>query len=133
MWDNRTSKKNPKQPDYRCKDRDNCDGAVWLKGKAASAPGAGSKGNGGSSAGGAPKRPLGPLYWESMKIAKATLDNFQPKGYSGADLVAATATIFIGANQSGAPMVAPPKPKPEPPTTDDDRQFDTGDDFEPPY
>lgn len=29
MWDNRTSKRNPKQPDYKCKDKE-CDGAIWL-------------------------------------------------------------------------------------------------------
>jgi hypothetical protein len=29
MWDNRASKKNPKKPDFKCKDRDNCDGVVW--------------------------------------------------------------------------------------------------------
>jgi len=29
MWDNRGRKTNPKQPDFRCKDKANCDGAVW--------------------------------------------------------------------------------------------------------
>jgi hypothetical protein len=29
MWDNRESKRNPKAPDYKCKNR-SCDGAVWL-------------------------------------------------------------------------------------------------------
>jgi hypothetical protein len=29
MWDNRSSKRNPKAPDYKCKNKD-CDGAVWL-------------------------------------------------------------------------------------------------------
>lgn len=29
MWDNRESKKNPKAPDYKCKDK-GCDGAIWL-------------------------------------------------------------------------------------------------------
>ncbi len=28
MWDNREGKKNPKAPDYKCKDR-SCDGAIW--------------------------------------------------------------------------------------------------------
>ncbi len=28
MWDNREGKKNPKAPDYRCKDK-GCDGAIW--------------------------------------------------------------------------------------------------------
>lgn len=29
MWDNRANKKNPKQPDFKCKDRENCDGVIW--------------------------------------------------------------------------------------------------------
>ena len=28
MWDNRDSKKNPKAPDFKCRDK-SCDGAVW--------------------------------------------------------------------------------------------------------
>lgn len=28
MWDNRESKRSPKAPDFRCKDRD-CDGVIW--------------------------------------------------------------------------------------------------------
>ncbi len=28
MWDNRLTKKNPKQPDYRCRQR-SCDGVIW--------------------------------------------------------------------------------------------------------
>ena len=28
MWDNRNKKKNPKAPDYKCKDT-NCDGVIW--------------------------------------------------------------------------------------------------------
>lgn len=27
-WDNRESKKNPRQPDYKCKDK-SCDGVIW--------------------------------------------------------------------------------------------------------
>lgn len=30
MWDNREGKRNPKAPDYKCKDK-SCDGAVWIK------------------------------------------------------------------------------------------------------
>jgi recombination protein RecT len=29
MYDNRLTKKNPKSPDFKCKDRDNCDGVIW--------------------------------------------------------------------------------------------------------
>lgn len=30
MWDNRTSKTNPKAPDLKCKDKAGCDHAIWL-------------------------------------------------------------------------------------------------------
>lgn len=30
MWDNRESKRNPKQPDFKCKDKEGCDHAIWL-------------------------------------------------------------------------------------------------------
>jgi hypothetical protein len=28
MWDNRAGKKNPKAPDFKCRDK-NCDGVIW--------------------------------------------------------------------------------------------------------
>jgi hypothetical protein len=28
VWDNRESKRNPKAPDYKCRDK-NCDGVIW--------------------------------------------------------------------------------------------------------
>jgi hypothetical protein len=28
LWDNRTNKKNPKAPDFKCKDK-SCDGVIW--------------------------------------------------------------------------------------------------------
>ena len=41
MWDNRTTKTNPKAPDYKCRDK-SCDGAIWppKNGNGASAPAA---------------------------------------------------------------------------------------------
>jgi hypothetical protein len=30
MWDNRNNKTNPKAPDFKCKNRGACDGAIWL-------------------------------------------------------------------------------------------------------
>jgi hypothetical protein len=33
MWDNRGRKTNPRAPDFRCKDKENCDGAIWLDSK----------------------------------------------------------------------------------------------------
>jgi hypothetical protein len=29
LWDNRTTKKSPKQPDYACKNREGCGHAIW--------------------------------------------------------------------------------------------------------
>lgn len=31
MWDNMDGKRNPKAPDYACKDKQNCGAGVWLK------------------------------------------------------------------------------------------------------
>ena len=39
MWDNRATKRNPKAPDFKCRDR-SCDGVIWPP-KAASAPATG--------------------------------------------------------------------------------------------
>lgn len=40
-WDNRLTKKNPKAPDYKCRDK-GCDGCVWPPKGAAAAPRASS-------------------------------------------------------------------------------------------
>lgn len=37
MWDNRATKRNPRAPDYKCRDR-SCDGVVWPPKAAATAP-----------------------------------------------------------------------------------------------
>ena len=41
MWDNREGKRNPKAPDFKCKDR-SCDGVIWPPRGSTSAAGAGS-------------------------------------------------------------------------------------------
>jgi len=41
MWDNREGKRNPKAPDFKCKDR-SCDGVIWPPRAAASATGSGA-------------------------------------------------------------------------------------------
>ena len=46
MWDNRASKRNPKAPDFKCRDR-SCDGVIWPPRNAnGGAPVAGNGGNG---------------------------------------------------------------------------------------
>ncbi|HET7458580.1 MAG TPA: Rad52/Rad22 family DNA repair protein [Gemmatimonadaceae bacterium] len=45
MWDNRATKRNPKAPDFKCRDR-SCDGVIWPpKGAAAGAPARGTAGS----------------------------------------------------------------------------------------
>ena len=39
MWDNRASKRNPRAPDFKCKDK-SCDGVVWPPREAGAAPSA---------------------------------------------------------------------------------------------
>src|SRR4051812_27275088 len=57
MWDNRESKRNPKAPDFKCKDK-GCDGVVWppRTASAGAAPGASSIGSSGASASVAPQQ-----------------------------------------------------------------------------
>ena len=43
MWDNRATKRNPKAPDFKCRDR-SCDGVIWPPKGAASAPRSGGSG-----------------------------------------------------------------------------------------
>ncbi len=107
MWDNRQTKKNPKQPDFKCKDKDGCGKGVWVKAKGNDAPGARGP------ASGAARRPLGPLYYDCLKLAKACVEK-ELKGALPADVIAAAATLFIAASRDGTPLTAP-KPKPAPP------------------
>jgi hypothetical protein len=49
MWDNREGKRNPKAPDFKCKDRE-CDGVVWPPRGAAAAVAAAPASSAGASA-----------------------------------------------------------------------------------
>jgi hypothetical protein len=61
MWDNRVGKRNPKAPDFKCKDRE-CDGVVWPPRGAK--PAAGNAEPAGASADGMPVCPIcsGPMW-----------------------------------------------------------------------
>ena len=48
MWDNREGKRNPKAPDFKCKDRA-CGGVIWPPRGTAPAPGAPAAATGGSA------------------------------------------------------------------------------------
>jgi hypothetical protein len=52
MWDNREGKRNPKAPDFKCKDRE-CDGVIWPPRNAAAATPAGGASTAGASTAGA--------------------------------------------------------------------------------
>ncbi len=107
-------------PLLTCKDKDGCGWVKWPpKGQAAT----GGQGKGTAAPSG-PRRPLGPLYFECLKMAKACVEK-ELKGALPADVIAATATLFIAASRDGTPLVAPkPKPAPPPePEYEDDRDF----------
>lgn len=82
MWDNRESKRNPKAPDFKCKDR-NCDGVVWpprdgrAPAAAAPAPRAAAAGGAAASAGSvdANGMPLCPVCGGAMWDDRASKRN----------------------------------------------------------
>lgn len=41
MWDNRIGKRNPKAPDFKCKNQPSCDGVIWPE-RSADDPGSGA-------------------------------------------------------------------------------------------
>lgn len=100
MWDNRENKKNPKGPDYKCKDKA-CGHAIWLNAKKPAT---------------AARAPAGPkwtwaqlqdTYRNALRISAALVPTLV-KGATSTDVVSGAATIFIAASRDG---VAPP---PEP-------------------
>lgn len=122
MWDNRETKRSPKQPDYKCKDKDGCGKGVWVDKRS----GAGSPSGNGHAPSSA--RALGPLYNECLVFAKAALQHHFGKDVAVMDILAGTATLFSQAAATGGvvrkakerPKPAPPPPPPPPPQQPDD-------------
>lgn len=82
MWDNIASKKNPKAPDYACKDKQGCGAGVWLKDSEKAALGATSR-NGPS-----PNRPpvvLDKMMRECVKAAQEIGNELFNDGTPGLD------------------------------------------------
>lgn len=104
MWDNREDKKNPKSPDYKCKDK-TCGHAIWLDKKQKAAP---------KDAPRAPKWTWQTLYrdydrcWRLVEKVMVDSSKRTKLGFTTADLHAAAATVFIRATQDG--VAEPPKP-----------------------
>lgn len=131
-WDNRSKNRERiangerPMPDFTCKDKNGCG---WKKWPPRNNSGGGNRGGGGQRGNAPPKiqRPLGPLYLQCMKVAKGSLDAVQGKGnYSGADLTAATATVFIAA-RDGAPIMPPPKREVEEADSNNYQENEAGD------
>lgn len=120
MWDNRETKKSPKQPDYKCKNKQ-CDKAIWLE-KRSDSNGAPSNGNGNGHHAPSPvvaggSRPLGPLYNECLDFAGKACKHYFGEASTPADVIAAAATLFIQAVRDGGTIrgVKPAPPPPPPP------------------
>lgn len=103
MWDNRNDKRNPKAPDFKCKNRE-CGNAIWEKPRAA---------NGGAPA---PRANGGAPSWNAVAMTYKRCWDIAGKvvGADSPDRQAATATLFIQAAKMGL-SVEPPKPPPPPP------------------
>lgn len=95
-WDNRTTKKNPRQPDFKCKNKDGCGWVKWLKDdeKTALYNGASANNNGTSGV----KRPspvLDKLFNECLKAAQS-ISAGAFRGIDASDLeVRMATTLFI--------------------------------------
>lgn len=126
MWDNRQTKKNPKQPDYKCKNKmcigdDGFVTAIWVKD--APAPVKAAQANGSANGTKWTWAALSKTYGRSLLLAEQALVGSAARTklvFTPADVLAATATIFIAASRDGvsdAPKkvaAPPPAPKPEP-------------------
>jgi hypothetical protein len=102
-----------KGPVYKCKDQE-CGWKQWPpKGQSN-----GQRGNNGANAPAPSRAPLGPVYAECFDFAKKAVTHYLGDMATADAIVAATATLFIQAMQSGRPIKvakpAPPAPKPEP-------------------
>ena len=131
LWDNRGRKKNPKGPDWTCKNEDCKDDNGYKQGFWLKRHGNGQAGNarpGGGSAAAAPKWSWGSLsktYHRCLEIAtrevRAAAEVYKV-GFTTADVLQATATLFIAASRDGM-KADPPQQQPleeRPQQLDDD-------------
>src|SRR5690348_12077921 len=100
MWDNRERKKNPRAPDYKCKDP-GCDGVIWpprtQAAKTAAGPGLPTTERGAKWT----WAKLSETYQQSMLIARKSVVAMATAlkvEWTMEDLLSATATIFIAAS-----------------------------------
>ena len=147
MWDNRVGKKNPKAPDFKCKDR-GCDGVIWPPRGAKAADAAASAAPTGSVAAGMPPCPIcgGPMWDDRTSKRNPRAPDFKCKnkpkerGGPGCEGVIwpprdgspspypASAPRRASASMSPPPFDGPPPTEPPPfddapPHDDDDLPF----------
>ena len=78
MWDNRMSKRNPKAPDFKCRDR-SCDGVVWPPRPSQPAGSAPERESAAPAATERPKNAVGPLVdVDEREVAVASADDDLP-------------------------------------------------------
>ncbi len=124
MWDNRETKKSPKQPDYKCKNKQ-CDKAVWLEKRGDSTGHSAPSNANGHAAVAEPARgaAIGAIYAECFEFANKAVTHYLGERATPESIVAATATLFIEACRSNRPIRAakpvPPPPPPPPPVHHD--------------
>jgi hypothetical protein len=147
MWDNRAGKRNPKAPDFKCKDRE-CDGVVWpprgAQAAGAVAPIAAAAGVTGTVAPGMPACPIcgGPMWDDRTSKRNPRAPDFKcrnkPKerGGPGCEGViwpsrdgspspypASAPRKPAGPSSSSPPFDDTPPPNEPPPFDDDDLPF----------
>ena len=120
MWDNRNRKKNPKSPDFKCKNKE-CGKAIWTTPKPNGQPPRASGTAAAYSWG-----DLGRTYARCVDIAKKAWPVAGNAPHVGGELVAAAATVFIQATKLGLKVEGPkpPPPPPPPPPPEDDYERD---------
>ena len=147
MWDNRVGKKNPKAPDFKCKDR-GCDGVIWPPRGAKPADATPSAAPVGNVAAGMPPCPIcgGPMWDDRTSKRNPRAPDFKCKnkpkerGGPGCEGVIwpprdgspspypASAPRRASASMSPPPFDGPPPTEPPPfddapPHDDDDLPF----------
>lgn len=115
---------------WTCKNKQGCG---WSGGfdhgtqQAAAAPASGGQAGGKA-------RPLAPLYNQCLEVAMVILQKRfgSDYTYTTADILSATATLFIAATKAGTPLMpvkakpapAPPPPPPKPPEPEPEEEVD---------
>lgn len=131
LWNNVKKKAsgsmNAKAPDFSCKDKEGCGWVQW--------PPKAEKAVGGKPGAKATRYsgPLGPLYSQCLDFAKRVCHHHLGDEVDAKDIIAAAATLFIGACQLEKPVIlatkAKPAPPPEPEPDPEEDDHDSSDDF----